>query len=289
MQRWRTELAVRTNVNCRTHWSSTPWTLFVSPAPNDDGPKNLLQCLFWLKQSEKGRHNEAVPLFSLLWQKISLSFQMWNVLLNSDNKQDKAITDTSYQIQHDMNMWKSSYKSTTSCTSSCCWKCHRRSPLLVWHASPLSFLSLLHFLWELRLLSSVSPDEPERVTSERPTRSTLHKDTKVRTDNEAQRSLGPDPPGRQALTVTAPSAEDDTSGETMEDVTKQIKSGPWGLLWMKMKVCHTPLYCSSVAPTRPTGTREKIGFQKPAFHWRGNEICPWCRWARHQSCHFKQH
>lgn len=70
--------------------------------------------------------------------------------------------------------------------------------------------------------------------------------------------------GHRALTVTASSAEDValTHREkqwrpSREDVTKQIKSESSGFLWMKMKMCHTPLYCSSVALTQPTGTGER--------------------------------
>lgn len=165
-----------------------------------------------------------------------------------------------------------------SCSSACGWKCHSRSPLLVWYASPPP----LHFLWEPRLSSGVSPWRARSghvwTNPPKPPVHKGHKDTKVRTDNEVRRSRGPDPPGRRALTVTASSAEDValTHQEkqwrpSREDVTKQIKPESSGLLWMKMKMCQTPLYCSSVPLTRPSGTpQRKLDFSCQC--WTGGQF-----------------
>lgn len=57
-----------------------------------------------------------------------------------------------------------------------------------------------------------------------------------------------------------------TNNESQEDVTKQIKSESLGFLWMKMKMCRTPLYCSSVPlNTTHRDWRQKIGFQLLVF------------------------
>lgn len=108
---------------------------------------------------------------------------MGNISPNPEQQQDEERTDKSNQIQHETSASETEdliifLSFETHQLQFSRWKCHRAltSPCLI--CFPCLFFSPLHFLWEPRLLSGVSP-AGERVTSERPANVTVRKDTKT--------------------------------------------------------------------------------------------------------------
>ncbi len=94
------------------------------------------------------------------------------------------------------------------------------------------FFPPLDFLWELRLLSGVSPDKPERVTSEQPANATVHKDTKTQRWGQTMRCGARGVSTRRGAELwrwqrlpprMSPWHIGRNNGDR-EDVTKQIKS-----------------------------------------------------------------